>query len=966
MHRDATPPPEHAAGSADAPLDLQPCSLDVLREKYCRGTETTIAEVHRRVARALAGVEADPAAWEPVFLRALHDGFVPAGRIASAAGTDLKATLINCFVQPIGDSINEPEGVGAAAVPGIYPALMEAAETMRRGGGVGYDFSRIRPQGALVRSLGSTASGPVSYMRVFDRSCETVESAGSRRGAQMGVLRCDHPDIEAFVHAKDSGDLRNFNISVGVTDAFMRAVEADAEIELVHAAEPGPAFVALGAHRRDDGLWVYRRLRARTLWDAIMRSTYDHAEPGVLFLDRINAENNLAYCETITATNPCAEEPLPPYGCCDLGSIDLTRFVREPFTPQAAFDLEGFEHVVGVAVRMLDDVLELTYWPLPQQRAEAASKRRIGLGYLGLGDALVMLGLRYDSDEGRAMAARISEALRDAAYLASVALAQEKGAFPLLDADAYLASGYAGRLPERIRAAIRLHGIRNSHLTAIAPTGTISLAFADNASNGIEPAFSWTYQRRKREPDGSTRTYEVADHAWRRYRALGHDMSALPPAFVTALEMPALEHMRMLQAVQPYIDTSISKTVNVPEDYPYEDFQSLYTEAWKAGLKGLATYRPNTVIGAVLTASTPTSPPASGEASPDVEDHDRRLRLDALPDVVGQLAYPSRPVFAQGNMAWTYMMEVPGVIDAGLFVGQDDAGAPFEAWVNGVEQPRGLGAVAKAFSIDMRANDRHWLRWKLDKLMKAGDGHGFAAGFPGAAEPLHFSGIVPYFARLVRHRCEQLGAFEGIDGTPSPLMDALMFRKEPKSRGLGTLSWTWDIRNDRAGDDCVLFLKEMELPDGSVRPYSMWLSGEYPRALDALCKLLSIDMWVHDPSWIGLKLRKLLQYSEAELDFLHWVPGAYPQSRQQHYPSTIACIAHVVLYRFKALGLLDAEGRAIRGGLLPRGTVASAARTGVDPQPIKGRPCPECGALAYVRKDGCDYCTACGHTGACG
>src|SRR5690348_16281089 len=496
-------------------LREQDICRDTLIEKYAKGSEASIDEVRRRVARALAQVEPEErrAAWERRFHQAQVDGFIPAGRINSAAGVQLQATLINCFVQPVGDSISEV----VDGRPGIYSALQEAAETMRRGGGVGYDFSSIRPKGAEVKGTHSRASGPVSYMRVFDRSCETVESAGARRGAQMGVLRCDHPDIEDFIHAKDHGDLANFNISVGVTDAFMAAVEKDSLIELVHKAKPWPGNET---HQRADGLWVYRKVRARDLWDQIMRSTYDHAEPGILFLDRINRDNNLNYCETIEATNHCAEQPLPPYGCCCLGSIDLTRYVAEPFTERAKFNFEHFTRTVEVAVRMLDNVLEVTAWPLEQQHKEAMAKRRVGLGFTGLGDALIMLRLRYDTDEARRMAATISEAMRDAAYHGSVELARERGAFPLFNADLYLSgTSFATRLPEDIKNQIRKHGLRNSHLLSIAPTGTISLAFADNASNGIEPPFSWSYIRKKRMPDGTLQEFPVEDHAWRKYKA---------------------------------------------------------------------------------------------------------------------------------------------------------------------------------------------------------------------------------------------------------------------------------------------------------------------------------------------------------------------------------------------------------------------------------------------------------------
>jgi len=606
-------------------MQAQDISIDVLAEKYAKGSETSIEDIHARVARALAAKEADPARFEALFREALAGGFVPAGRIMTAAGTDIAATLINCFVQPVGDSVSDDKD----GKPSIYKALAQAAETMRRGGGVGYDFSRIRPAGAHVGGTHSRASGPLSFMRVFDASCETVESAGSRRGAQMGVLRIDHPDIEAFIHAKDQGAFKNFNLSVGVSDAFMRAVETDAEIDLVHKARPGDDQIATGAHQRADGDWVYRAVRARDLWDQIMQSTYDHAEPGILFLDTANRDNNLYYCETFEATNPCAEEFLPDYGCCCLGSINLTRFVREPFTPQARFDVERFQAITRIAVRMLDNVLDVTYWPLPEQLEEAQNKRRVGLGFLGLGDACVMLGLRYDSEDARRFAADMAGTLRDAAYAASVDLAREKGAFPLFDAKKYLDSGFAKRLPEALRAEIAEHGLRNSHLLAVAPTGTISLAFADNASNGIEPAFSWVYTRKKRMADNTTREYEVADHAWRLYRSLGHDMSQLPPAFVTALEMSAADHMKMLQVVQPFIDTSISKTVNVPADYPYDDFKDLYLQAWKAGLKGLATYRPNNVLGAVLQATpapaapAPTAPPI--QAKDDIDPLTRRI-----------------------------------------------------------------------------------------------------------------------------------------------------------------------------------------------------------------------------------------------------------------------------------------------------------------------------------------------------
>ncbi|WP_102226117.1 adenosylcobalamin-dependent ribonucleoside-diphosphate reductase [Acidimangrovimonas sediminis] len=602
--------------------------------------DATVEDSWRRIARSLASVEADPATWEERFYHALEDfKYLPAGRITAGAGTGRAVTLFNCFVM----------GTIPDTMAGIFDMLKEAALTMQQGGGIGYDFSTIRPRGAEVKGVAADASGPLSFMDVWDAMCRTIMSAGSRRGAMMATMRCDHPDIEAFIEAKrDPARLRMFNLSVLVTDAFMEAVKADGPWELTFGDK------------------VYHTVEARDLWNKIMRSTYDYAEPGVIFIDRINKMNNLSYAETIAATNPCGEQPLPPYGACLLGSINLARLVTQPFEDGAGIDDKVLDDLVTMAIRMMDNVVDASNFPLPQQAEEAANKRRIGLGVTGLADALLMVGLRYGSPEAAAKTEEWMKRIARASYLASVELAKEKGAFALFDADKYLATGNMLQMDDDVRAAIAEHGIRNALLTSIAPTGTISL-YAGNVSSGIEPVFAYAYTRKVLQKDGSRTEEEVVDYAVQMWRDLKGD-APLPEHFVNAQTLAPMDHVRMQAAAQKWIDSSISKTINCPEDISFEAFKEVYLEAYETGCKGCTTYRPNDVTGSVLSVSEKT------EAAPEADEG---------ADVVYLSDPLDRPHSLEGN---TYKLKWPGSEHA-IYITINDiiiAGhrRPFEVFIN--------------------------------------------------------------------------------------------------------------------------------------------------------------------------------------------------------------------------------------------------------------------------------------------
>ena len=628
---------------SDFPMPISQQIWDMkyrLKDQNGAFLEHTVEDTWRRIAVALSKAEANPKKWESIFYDSLTDfKFLPAGRIIAGSGTARNVTLFNCFVM----------GVIPDSMSGIFDMLKEAALTMQQGGGIGYDFSTIRPKGSIVKGIAADASGPVSFMDVWDSMCRTIMSAGSRRGAMMATMRCDHPDIEEFIAAKsDSKKLRMFNLSVLVSDAFMEALKKGEDWRLTFNDK------------------IYKVIKAADLWDKIMRATYNYAEPGVIFIDRINEANNLRYCETITATNPCGEQPLPPYGACLLGSINLARLVEYPFGENAHLDVSQLENLVATAVRMMDNVIEVSQFPLEVQKLEALNKRRIGLGVTGLADALLMVGLRYGSDEAVEKTEEWMKLIARASYKASINLAKEKGAFSLFDPEKLIASGNMKQMDDDIKQAVRKFGIRNALLTSIAPTGTISL-YASNVSSGIEPVFAYSYTRKVLQNDGSHIEEEVVDYAVQMWRDKFGD-AQLPDYFVSAQNLTPSDHVKMQAAAQKWVDSSISKTINCPEDISFDDFKEVYMQAYDTGCKGCTTYRPNEVTGSVLSV-------ASEEKSKSEKEID------------GEVIYMSepleRPNTLDGN---TYKLRWPDSEHAIYVTINDiivnDQRRPFEVFIN--------------------------------------------------------------------------------------------------------------------------------------------------------------------------------------------------------------------------------------------------------------------------------------------
>jgi ribonucleoside-diphosphate reductase alpha chain len=696
-----------------------------LKEPDGTPVDKSVEDTWRRVARALAAGERDSALWEKRFHGALEGfQFLPAGRIMAGAGTDRDVTLFNCFVM----------GTIPDSMDGIFEGLKEAALTLQQGGGIGYDFSTIRPRGALVAGVAADASGPISFMEVWDAMCRTIMSAGSRRGAMMGTMRCDHPDIEEFVTAKRTvGRLTNFNMSVLATDPFMEAVAADADWDLVFESK------------------TYRTVSARGLWDTIMRATYDHAEPGVIFIDRINARNNLGYCETIQATNPCGEQPLPPYGACLLGSINLATLVDDPFTEDAALNETRLADLTALAVRMMDNVVDRSRFPLEAQRKEAVAKRRIGLGVTGLADAFLMCRARYGSADSVRLTERWLRVLRDAAYAASIDLAAEKGAFPLFDAEKYLAGETIRGLPETLRKDIATHGIRNALVTSIAPTGTISLV-AGNVSSGIEPVFSFHAKRAVLMPDGDREEHEVVDHAYRLYRETFGAETTPPDYFVDAQTLEPDAHLAIQAAAQPFIDSSISKTINLPEDTSFGAFKDVYAKAYAMGCKGCTTYRPNPVTGSVLSVPEPEAAPVDGE--PETGDAD--------------IVYMAKPLDRPGALEGrTYKLRWPESDHATYITINDVIDAqgrrrPFEVFINSKNMEHYAWTVAltrMVSAVFRRGGDVAFVVEELKAVFDPRGGHW--------VQGRYVPSILAAIGEVIERHMIEIG-FLSVDDVPTP------------------------------------------------------------------------------------------------------------------------------------------------------------------------------------------------------
>ncbi len=655
-------------------LKTQEITDIVWREKYrSEESEETIWDTHERVCRGVYKNDMNGDHFAEALQAMKNLEWCPAGRIHAGAGTGRKVTLINCYVSPtIEDSIVTESG--EPNTMGIMQSLEVASLTQQMGGGIGMDFSTLRPKHALVRQRSTAASGPITFMDMWNTMCGTIMAAGNRRGAMMATLACDHPDVLEFIEVKHTpGRLTNFNISILVSDKFMRAVKEDAEW-LLGFNKPRLDKQHVGEITQENGeIWyIYYKLPARELWEKITRSTYDYAEPGVIFIDRINVWNNLWYCEQIHATNPCGEQPLPPNGACNLGAINLAVMVKNPFTKDAHLKMDRIGEIAKIAMRFLDNVLDETYYPILEQRAESMDKRRTGLGITGLGNMLQQLGIRYGSNRAIETTRVVMRTIRDTAYYASINLAKERGSFPLFNRDEYMQGKFIQTLPDNLQKEISIHGIRNGVLLTIAPTGTTSIYYG-NISSGLEPTFAWKYQRKMRQSDGSFKEFEqVEDYGYRLYKEV-HGLTdeddeeimrvGLPNYMVATNDLTVQDHLVMQAVCQEFIDSSISKTINCPKEITYEDFKGVYIAAYGMGLKGCTTYRPSEISekvrGSILSVDTPKD---QTQLSPIVK----------------------RPVELQGR---TYKVKWPPsehayYITINNYVDENSNSHPFEVFIN--------------------------------------------------------------------------------------------------------------------------------------------------------------------------------------------------------------------------------------------------------------------------------------------
>ncbi|WP_338419998.1 adenosylcobalamin-dependent ribonucleoside-diphosphate reductase [Sphingomonas ginsenosidivorax] len=692
------------SGNVGGPLD-QPVTVHIWREKYRHADEASPSATFKRVVDGVYAQDADHASKGLAALEARD--WVPGGRIFAGAGTNKRVTWINCFVSPtIQDSMDTEPGLSGV---GIMPALSVAAFTQQQGGGIGMDFGTIRPDGAIVGRTGSISSGVIPFMVMWDGMCVTIRSSGSRRGAMMGVLPVWHPDVLAFITAKTRKDfLKNFNVSVTVTDDFMAALEKGEDWDLgFHVPRADGQHV--GVTEKDGRPWyIYRRLPAAELFDLITRTTYEFAEPGVIFIDRVNKLNNLNYCETIAATNPCGEQPLPPNGDCDLGHVNLANMVLDPFTDRARVDWERLRAAVATGVRFLDNVLDTSPFPTAEQKAEALNKRRVGLGYTGLGNLLQQMMVRY----GRAsvpLVEQVGEAIAIQAYRTSVELAQERGAFPAYDAEQFAKAPFLQKLPAELRAAIAEHGIRNGVLLTLAPTGTTSI-FYGNVSSGVEPTFSWHYNRtvviEQTAVEQKTEQFEVQDYGWYLYTRLpGYDASApLPDYMVGALELSVDDHIAVAAAAQRWVDAAISKTINCPAEMSYEAFREVYLTAYHEGMKGCTTYRPSGVRGSVLSIKEDAKPAVAAEAAPAVNNDDILTRPQVLPGKTVKIKWP-----IDGE---NYYLTINDYTHA------DGRRVPFEIFIStsSVENFETMAALTRTLSAACRRGDATFLFEELERV----------------------------------------------------------------------------------------------------------------------------------------------------------------------------------------------------------------------------------------------------------